>query len=564
MARNEGTVLGIDILAGEVRVVEMTGRWDAPRVLKVVSGYLPPREHDSSPGVTAAAISSVLRDTLAQHNIRTRTAVIGIQDHLATTIALEVPPVPANELGTVVQTELEHYHIIPPGGAFDYTQLPTPGNEAPRAVQVVAAATDRPNAAMFVDIADRAGLSPLILETRLLSLYRAALPQLQVSASSVCLAMDDSSCSLFFLADGAVRLHRHLDVGHSILLANRDPWPEEDGNPAVMTPSTGPRMMAPDEEDLIADRPADGTFVRVSVDELTVQVERSIDFFHRQFPDAPMPDLLVIASHRPEIAPLADTLGDALGITASMVVPCTENTVMAEGGTFATAAGRALRSIPGGAVPQSDEAAAMAFTAAAGAAMRALTARPSTDLCLSLSPPELGQIQLRSAQIGLATSLVISLTLVVGGIVGSYLIGTRARSIEHFNEDVEIELHAKQAAYRTEAGQVEADIDRMTALKQRGLPVPFIVDLLSGTVAERAGLTEIAIDRAGQVRLVGQAADERAMIDTLNRLKVSPCLTAMSLDSFDQSVNGEQAPRVQFRASATIVGAPKPVEGGAK
>lgn len=565
MARNEVSVLGIDILIGEVRVVEMTGRWDSPRVLRVLAGRIPPREQENGSIQSAASVGGAIRDLISEHNIRSRMAVIGLRDRLATTIALEVPPVPAGELRTVVQTELEHYHIIPPGGAFDYIQLVSSVGEAPKAVQVVAAATDSTNAAVCADVADRAGLSPLILETRLLSLYRAALPQLLTQESSVCLAMDESSCSLFFVWDGAVRLHRHLDLGHAGLVANRDLWPPEDEGPVIAAPSTGPRMMAPDEDEVVQGQPGEGPFIRVALEELTVQVERSIDFFHRQFPNAPMPELLVVSCHRPDVAPLAEMLGDSLGVATELVAPLGAEALLPQGESFAAAAGRALRALPGGAVPESDEAAAMSFNGAVGAAMRALSARPGADLCLSLSPPELGQIQLRTAQMGLVTSLVVSLAIVATGIVSGYLLGTRARSVEHFNEDRGLELTAKQTAYRTAAGQVEADISRMSSLKPRGLPVPYIVDMLSGTVAARAGLTEIAIDGAGKVRLVGEAADERAMIDTLNQLKVSPCLTGMALDSFDRTLTVEAAPTIQFRASAGIVGAPapKPGKGGA-
>lgn len=557
MRMSEPAILGIDINERDIRIVEMAGRWDAPRILNACATPLTDCPDEDGAILPPARIAAAIQKVLTSKGIRTRLAVITLRDRLATTMALELPPVPEQELRTVVQTELEHYRIIRPGGAFDFVALRPTGTDAPRTVQVVAAASDRQQADMCVDIAERTGLRPLILETRLLSLYRAALPQLLSQDCTTCLAMDEMSCSLLFIWNGQVCLHRHLDIGYAALVSTQDHWPERDPS-AEIPNSSGPRMLVPDGAEIRPGAPDDERLARPVLDELLVQVGRSLDYFQRQWPGAPHPGLLVVSSPCHGTAPLADALADFLGISTEMVTPSAGATLDAQCGTLADAAAQAISVLPHG-----EEAAAVTFCVAMGAAMRGLASRPSADLCLSLSPPELGQIQLRRAQMGMVTSLVASVAVVLLGTVVGYVIGTRAGSIGHSNEDRLPELQSKQAAYRAASGALESDISGMETLRPRGLPIPYIVDTIAGTVVDRAGLTEISIDRGGKVLLSGEATDERSMIDTLNRLRVTPCLTGMSLDSFDQVPGDGTAPNLRFKASAMIVGAPTPnADGG--
>src|ERR1051326_7428230 len=107
MAVNGRPILGIDIGPTEVYVVEMKGAWPDYQIVRTGKAPIPHKTVDGGRIVDAAAISTALRNLMDELGIVTRDAVMSIPESCVVTRVLDVPAVPANELRTVIEGELE-------------------------------------------------------------------------------------------------------------------------------------------------------------------------------------------------------------------------------------------------------------------------------------------------------------------------------------------------------------------------------------------------------------------------------------------------------------------------
>jgi hypothetical protein len=91
------------------------------------------------------------------------------------------------------------------------------------------------------------------------------------------------------------------------------------------------------------------------------------------------------------------------------------------------------------------------------------------------------------------------------------------------------------------------------------------MDSVAGAIAPEAGLTAINLDSGGRLLITGEAANEKAIIRTLEALKVCPYFENTSLDGFDSKAQPNQVTLVRFQISSKLagVGQPTPSAPGA-
>src|SRR5262245_55895495 len=123
MANLKRTVLGVEIGAREVRMVEMRGG-NPPHILKPGAVPLPAGAMDGDRIVQVEAVADIIRGLHSRLGCQSRSAVVGMGVQGVVTRILAIPRVPDSELRIVIEGELAHYQILRAGtGAFDFFRL---------------------------------------------------------------------------------------------------------------------------------------------------------------------------------------------------------------------------------------------------------------------------------------------------------------------------------------------------------------------------------------------------------------------------------------------------------
>src|SRR5689334_1702637 len=120
-------VLGIDISANEIRVVEVRGTGTAARIVHAGAVPTPRGALDGDRIAYPDALAETLRGLLNRMNVGTRQAVMGVGAQSVITRIIDIPRVPDSEVRMVIEGELAHYQILREGtGAFDFHRLHDP------------------------------------------------------------------------------------------------------------------------------------------------------------------------------------------------------------------------------------------------------------------------------------------------------------------------------------------------------------------------------------------------------------------------------------------------------
>ncbi len=121
------------------------------------------------------------------------------------------------------------------------------------------------------------------------------------------------------------------------------------------------------------------------------------------------------------------------------------------------------------------------------------------------------------------------------------------------------ELSTKQKLKQEYLDQLQAQTEQLQTLQPKGFPFPRIMDAVSHAIAPDVGLTGVSLDMSGQVLVTGEAANEKAVIRTLEGLKSSPSFENTSLDTFDTKGNVTgRPPVVRFQISLHYVSQERP------
>jgi hypothetical protein len=284
--------------------------------------------------------------------------------------------------------------------------------------------------------------------------------------------------------------------------------------------------------------PAPGSaFDQAAASALATEVQRSLDYYRREFPAAASVGRIIVATNDPEAADYARWLAQALQAEVTLAEP-----------PVAMGATRAIAS-------QMEAPEGLRFLAAAGLAMHQAdpTAqgipRFNLDLVARADPAS------AAARRRLAGSGVLTALLALLGIVAIVAMQMRVRDAQHNLDHLRSELLGKRQVERQRLDALRAQREQLAALRGEGLPVPRIMDLITSSLDPRAGLTEVNFDRAGRMSLAGDATNEQAMIRSLESLKNCPWFVGTSLDSFS-SKQIDAGKVVEFRVSSTLAGMP--------
>jgi type IV pilus assembly protein PilM len=550
MAGKGRLILGIDLNASEICVTAMRGTWANPEVVAVGSAPMPPGALEGAGIINPEAIAEALRRVLNQMGVGTRDAVIGIPGRSVLTRVLDIPNVPDKEMGAVIQGELAHYKILRDNtGAFDYMRLQKPDDAPESSAQVLVMAAEETVVSSYRTVADLADLNIIALEPVLLAMYRVAFTKVQHDSSVLCLAISNGEVEITVLNQGQIRLYRRVDMGRNSLMTSVRPAS------SAAAPGNKPAarlLYSEDEEEAAPAEEAseEGTERQINVaaaSSLVVEIQRSLDYYSSQYAQAEPVYRAVVATHDPELKPIAEWLAQAL----------TMDTTVADLPTNGAASPTVFARLEA-----SD---GLRYLGAIGLAMRTLINPPASMPRFDLST---GQQKRKTIQFGRrspAIALALSTLFLLVGLLSAFIFYHKASSLSSALEVRKAEWQRMQKVQQDVLSQMQAQVDQLHILAAKGLPVPRIMDSVASAVAPDTGLTAISLDSGGRLLITGEAANEKAIIRTLEALKSCPYFENTSLDGFDSKTQPNKVTLVRFQISSKLagIGQPTPSAPGA-
>ncbi len=487
-----------------------------PQVIRASSVPLPAGAVDGDRIAQVEAVADLLRGLHARIGCQSRAVVIGMGLQSVVTRVMDIPRVPESELRVVLEGELAHYQILRQGaGAFDFFRmdsLPGPTEALP---SVLLMATEDRVAQGFRAVVERAGLQFIALEPITLALFRAAYPLLQSAPSTLCLAVTPTRSELSILDQGRIRLYRRLDQGSDDFIKGRRTASSRIPGSAdlsmdfgVPTPARPPRIMLnPDEGDTdelqtgdLNSRRGTGAFPPIdssatggkvtpqAAASLSNEVQRSLDYYQREFPAATPITRIVLTSNDPEAADIASWLTQSLQLDVSVVEP------PLDAGSPSEIA--AMLQAPQG----------LKYLGALGLAQYAVMpesrAVPHFNLATTATSttPIIERDRLTAVMIG-------AICILIGGFFSGLMIG---RSANGENDELQ-RLRKQYALNQQDYSVLDRKIQDEQALgwivKSDNLPMPAIMDQVTKELPLGVGLKNLQIERGGKISVEGSARD---------------------------------------------------------
>lgn len=536
MAAHGRPILGIDIGPTEITVVELHGTWSDAQMVRSGKTASPPRAVDAGRITDVAAVATALRALIDELGITTRDAVLSIAECCVVTRVLDIPVVPANELRTVIEGELAHYQILGnTSGAFDFMPLAKRENDTETGPQALVMAAEEQIVTGYRSVAELAGLHLIAVEPTLLASYRAAFAAIQTHTVAACLAIGRHESEITVTCKGQIRLYRRIDIGRDTLIIERSGAAADTVRPSTNSARVPfgdvPEEVAP-EVDTHSDQPR--LINPSSASSLTVELQRSLDYFASQSPEESTIERLVLAIPVPELAPLEAWFTQAIAIdTVIAGLPASRQTGSGDNG------------------PEN-----VRYLCAAGLAMRELPGLPPAMPRFDLSSQQRNRAVVSTARRTLSMALGASAAAVLLGALLAFQVGIRANRAEQELSHLRDEVKAQELVRQEYIASVQSRQDLLRQLRIQGFPFPRIMDSVSASVAEKVGLTSVALDGGGRLTVNGDANNEKDVIKTLENLRKVPFFDSVSMDTFDKqapTINTGWLVRFQISCQLTTV-----------
>ena len=527
-------VLGIDINPVEICVVEVKGNWPDAQISSIGTIPVPERAFRDGKIVDPALIAEALKSLLEQIGTPTRDAVIGVMEGSVLTRIIDIPPVPDHELRPVIEGELAHFKVAS-GGAFDFIRLAKSDDKKDATLQALVMATEQDTLQVYRTIADMAGLTILALEPRLVSMYRAAMPDLAMHDGGVIVSIGSNETEIVINRTGQIRLYRRVDLGRNQLVVGQLNVPQ---NKRVSFDMLGEKP----QEDSVG-----GSFSQIinpsTASALTIEIQRSLDYYNNDAEENPINRVIISTVHS-ELASLGTWLTQAIPMetvisTMPMVRALAESVAM-------------LLTPPAG----------LRYLCAIGLGMHELSNIPGGiplfDLSMQQKKLKDQSLSMRRVAISMAASFA---AILLGGAmaIGLFL---QAGRVEKDSIKLKKELVVLEKKKKDLITSKQAEQDQFRNLRKVGLPFARVMDEVNGALMQNVGIVSASLDGAGRLQLNGEAIDQKDIDRTAFNLSNIKYFESVSTDSFDRYSPKEGVFLMRFQLSCQLKSrkpAPAPV-----
>jgi Tfp pilus assembly PilM family ATPase len=430
---------------------------------------------------------------------------------------MEIPPVPDSEIRAVLRGELDHYRILPSGqSAFDYCRLPdlperddAHTNDPVRRILLMGA--EERLVSSYRSVASSANLNIVALEPGAMAVLRALYPQIKYFKSVAMVVISTTGADIFITNMGDLQFYRRVDTGTKEL-ENKS---GASGNAVANKTGRGNLLMVPDTEDAAA--PIDQTdsegYNRQAISLLMTEVQRSIDYYTREFPDASDELQVRFVLDATDAENLFEIMKQYLRSEAELA--SVQDSLMMTGeveqilsssrnGHYLSAIGLALHGCGG------DYASA-----------------PTLDLGSGDHNSTEKRIAPRIMNLSIAASIAILGTAIITALILGIQISTANQTLLLKKN----ELQVLTVQHQAKVAMLDRQNKLVLAIQHKDMPLRETIEFLAASVAPKASLDNLSIDSGGGIMIDGQATSPRSVADIMDTINLSPVLDPIRLNS---------------------------------
>ena len=510
-------------------------------------------------------MADTVRFVCSQMEHKVDTVVVGLTNGSLVARVMEIPPVPDSDIRSVLRGEMDHYRILPAGqSAFDFFRLPdlpekekgeAEGEEA--VIRVLLMGAEERLVSSYRSVMDSSGLRLVAVEPGSIAALRGLYPALETEDAFALVSISSGGAEIFITTHGELHFYRRIDTAVSDLKA----LVAQEIAPSASRSKGG--MLAGAEEEVEEEAPRISVdadkFNRQAISLLMTEVQRSLDYFVREFPGAAESLTVKFVVDAPESEELFALMTQYLRSSAAMVslpdlipasIDAEHEIAGASGSRYAVAVGLALRGMGG-----------------------SYAAAPALDL----STGDRVVVERRMAPKAMFASAAASLVILAGTITAAFILNGNIAKKERELDQTQSEVKLLKAEHATLVAQLERQAKLTETIQKSAKPIPQGLDFLSASVAKRGCLTGVTIDDKGSIFITGEARSPRTVADIMDTINLSPMLQPIRLTNLlrlDSRMGGEglqfelqtgfaSSPRIEpTQAVSAADASPDPVQQG--
>ncbi len=554
MRTRKDLVLGVEFAPHQIRIVEIQGRASNAQVLHAGIAAMPEGAFAGDKIAEPEAVAIALRRLVESSKVVSRDVVFGLASGSVVTQVMNVPFVPDSELQTVLEGELEHYKIMRHGeSAFDFTRLSTtapgeaqPGGELPMLLM----AAEKSVVAIYQRVAELAGLNMVSLEPTLLAMYRVGWMVASEQAGALCLSVDHLRSEVAFIEAGAIRLYRRIEVGSESLFPSLFPGSAQNSaNPpraraSILGEEEDPNLSMPGMNSGLPNVSMNMSAART----LALEMRRSIEYYRRENPGSGE-GAIVVVSDVPAVEAMLTWLQEELGRPVTLARPAMARGLNGVNVLQAPSMGSARD------VDQPE----LALMPVVGLALGALPEPPAGVPRFNLTNEHRKSALADAAKRALTMSLAAAAAIVLLGVIVSGMVSLRANAVKRELDTVQAEYDTKQRQQQLILDDWQRQQTSLIALQKKGYPFPRLMDAVSSVISPHTGLTEVALNSGGILTITGNAADDEAIVQTLDGLRGVNWFLLPTLQSQERKQARPETPaHIEFKIVSQLYGQPPP------
>jgi Tfp pilus assembly PilM family ATPase len=480
-----------------------------------------------------AGIAVAIRSACSRLDGRLTDVMLGMTGCEFVARVMELPPVPDSEVRAVLRGEMDHYRILPTGqSAFDFYQLPQAPpregqpEEAP-ARRVLMMAAEENLVSGFRQAVDQAGLNTIAAEPGSVAVLRALYPLIRHETAVATVAISNTGTDIFITHAGELQFYRRVDTGISDLVRDAA---------AAQGVSSSRQLFAADEEDEES-TPDDGGEItpsandpiqRTAVSMLMTEVQRSLDYFSREYPslvDRMLVRFAIDSSHRDELFPV---MQQYLRTECELATPLKTISATAE------------------VTSQLSDHEASRYVVAVGLAVRGAGGEYHGAPSLDLSVGDHVMQERRAAPRSLMVSAAVAAFILLGTLGAATVVGRRISDADRKLTQAKAELKGVTDEHTALVNRLDRQRNLIGIIQRRDRPLRETIEFLGGAIGNRASLLNLNVDEKGGISLSGFAVSPKVVADIMDTINMSPALEPIRLNSIARDDRPENGGSLRF------------------